>query len=225
VLVGLAAFAAALVASILVRRAIRGRRRVAWQPRASTAPPERPCKERSHYCQKTTTTLKPGRRHLAYLEVHARDGAQDDLNTTVSDRVVDALNGALRGYRDHHRTDELRKSVLPAADLLVDEIESWLGSDTSYHAISTDAHLTAAAIDFTFTLYRCRKGQDGPEWEKEDEWEASLDDELDERVAELRRPQERAHAVEAAAGQLADFVARVDGLSTLTISTEHSLKE
>jgi hypothetical protein len=220
---GLAALLA-LAAVLVTRRVRRARRRIAWQLRARREPPERPCKERSHYCQKTEIKLKPGRRHIAYLEVHAHNGDRDALSTTVSDRVVDALNSALRGYRHHHERDELQRSVAPAADQLVREIESWLGDDTSYHGISTDAHLTASAIDFTFTLYRCSKKNDGPEWEEEDEWEASLDDEVDETVAELRRPQPRADEVESAAVQLADFVSRVDHLSTLTAPSEATLK-
>jgi hypothetical protein len=84
-----------------------------------------------------------------------------------------------------------------------------------------EAHLTAAEVEFT--LYRCSKKQDGPAWEKEHEWQASLEDEEDQDVARLHRPRRAAEDLEGLSAQLADFVTRVDVRPSLELSSKPSI--
>jgi hypothetical protein len=130
---------------------------------------------------------------------------------------------ALVGYRRERKLEPLRISLLPTAELLVEEIECWLQDDAVEREITTEAHLTAAEFEYEFTLYRCSNGRDGPAWEKEDEWHASLEDEDDQDVARLHRPRPVAEDLEGLSAQLADFVTRVDGPPGVELSFESSM--
>jgi len=103
---------------------------------------------------------------------------------------------------------------------LVEEIEAWLRDDTVQREITTEAHLTAAEVEYEFTLYCCSKNQDGPAWEKEDQWQASLEDEEDEDVAHLHRPRPPTEDLDGLSAQLADFVTRVDVRPSLEMSSK-----
>jgi hypothetical protein len=214
----------AVPARVVARRILRRRRRIGWQLQARREPPRRPCRQRNHYCQKTSINLKPGRRDIAYLEFHARNGDVEELDTRASTRLVDELNRALVAYRHDRKLESLRARLLSTAGLLVEEIESWLQHDVVEREITTEAHLTAAEVEYEFTLYRCSKKQDGPAWEKEDEWQASLDDEEDQEVARLHRPRPVAEDAEGLSAQLADFVRRVDVRPTVELSSKPSME-
>lgn len=223
--IALAALLAGAVSTRAVaQRILRKRRRLAWQLKARGDPPRRPCSQRDHYCQKTSISLKPGIRDIAYLELHAHNGDAKELETRVSGRLVESLNSALVGYRRERKLEPLRTSLLPTAGLLVGEIESWLPEDAVEREITTEAHLTAAEVEYEFTLYRCSKGGDGPAWEKEDEWQASLEQEEDQDVARLQRPRPLGEDLEGLSAQLANFVTRVDGRPGVTLSSESSTR-
>ena len=196
----------------------RRRRRAAWQLEARSEPPKQPCQERSHYCQKTQVKLKPGRRRVAYLELRAQDGDRPELRQTLDGPIVDALNRALHDYRRDPQSTETRASLRPAAALLVGEIDSWLRGNSGHHEITTKAHLTAAEIEFEFTLYRCAKKDDGCQWEHEDEWKASVEDEAEEEVARLDHPRPPQSDLESAINQLAEFLPKVDEPASLELS-------
>jgi hypothetical protein len=220
-LIALAALlAGAIPGRVVTRRILRRRRRLAWQLQAHSEPPRRPCSKRSHYCEKTSIKLKPGRRDIAYLDLHARNGDAEEVETRASSQVVDELNGALRDYRRERKLEELRATLLPTAERLVEEIEAWLRDDTVQREITTEAHLTAAEVEYEFTLYRCSKNQDAPGWEKEDQWQASLEDEEDEDVAHLHRPRPATEDLDGLSAQLADFVTGVDVRPSLEMSSK-----
>jgi hypothetical protein len=100
--------------------------------------------------------LKPGRRHIASLVLHARDGDRAKPENQIGGLLVRQLNGALRNYRRDHERDRLRTTLRPVADLLVGEIEIWLADDAIHHEVAADAHLVAAEIEYEFTLTAAR---------------------------------------------------------------------
>jgi hypothetical protein len=209
---------AAIAATVTARRVARSRRRIAWQLEAHPAAPEGTCQERSRYCQKTQIKVKPGRREIAYLELYARIGDRDTVVKRLDGEIVRMLSQAVRAHRRHERPEELQRVVLPAAALLVAEVEAWLAEDATRDEVRTQAHLIAAEIEFEFTLYRCTKTPRGCEWQSEDKWNASLEDEQEEDVAELQRTASVGAGVESALTQLTDFVARVDERASVEVS-------
>jgi hypothetical protein len=219
----LAALSAAGILFESVRRIARARRRATWQLDARSEPPRRPCSERNHYCQKTRVTLKPGSRRIAYLVVEARDRDHARLETRLAGRIVGELNRALRDHKRDQDRDCLRTKLVPVAGLLVREIELWLRDDTAHPDVTVDAHLIAAEAEYEFALYCC-KGRDGrPEWEKEDEWTASVEDESEENIAHLDRADPVDARVDSATDQLTDFLIELDKPTSLRGSTEGSL--
>jgi hypothetical protein len=216
--------AAAALAFWKARLLARTRRRAGWQPKAGSEPPDRGCRDATMYCQKTEMKIKPGHREVAYLELHARGGPQGEVSRTVGDRVLDALIRALRAYRRRRPEDDVRGATMAAAALLVAEMESFLYDDADYHEVVAQAHLTAAEIEFEFTLYDCAKPRRRGEWTHEDKWKASLQDERDENVAHVGRRSARAAALEDVAAQLAEFLARVDAPASLELTAEASVR-
>lgn len=225
VIVVLVALAALLVAMLAwsLRRIGRARRRAAWQLEAQAEPPEKPCSKRSHYCQKTQVKLKPGRRRIAYLVLRARDDDQAELERHIGGRLVSQLNDARRDYRRDQDRDRLRTTLVPVAGLLVREIELWLGDDAVHHEVAADAHLIAAELEYEFALYCCKGRDDRPEWEKEDEWTASVEDESEASAVRLDRAEPLGAKVESATDQLTEFVMEVDRPASVRASTEGSL--
>jgi hypothetical protein len=219
----LAAFAAAGILLESVRRIGRARRRATWQLDARPEPPERPCSKRNHYCQKTQVKLKPGSRRIAYLVVEARDNGHAQLETQIAGRLVSQLNGALRDHKRNQDRDALRTTLVPVAGLLVREIEVWLGDDAVHHDVAVDAHLIAAEAEYEFALYCCKNRDGGPEWEKEDEWTASVEDESEENAVRLDRAEPLDARVESATDQLTDFLMELDKPTSVRASTEGSL--
>jgi hypothetical protein len=219
----LAALSAAGILFESVRRIGRARRRATWQLDARPEPPRRPCSERTRYCQKTRVTLKPGRRRIAYLVVEARDTDHAQLETRIAGRLVSELNRALRDHKRNQDRDGLRTTLVPVAGLLVRDIELWLRDDAVHHDVAVEAHLIAAEAEYEFALYCC-KGRDGrPEWEKEDEWTASVEDESEENAVRLDRADPLDARVESATDQLMDFLMELDKPTSLRGSTEGSL--
>jgi hypothetical protein len=219
----LGGLAAAGVLLESVRRIRRARRRATWQLDARPEPPERPCSKRSHYCQKTQVTLKPGSRRIAYLVVEARENDHAELERHIAGRLVSQLNSALRDYKRNQDRDGLRTALVPVAGLLVREIELWLSDDVMHHDVAVDAHLIAGEAEYEFTLYCCKKRNGRPEWEKEDEWTASLEDESEENAVRLDRSEPLDTRVESATDQLTDFLVELDKPTTVRASTEGSL--
>jgi hypothetical protein len=217
---------AALVAGMLLeslRRMARVRRRARWQLDAQPEPPERPCSKRNHYCQKTQVKLKPGKRRITYLVLEARDDDHAQLVTRIAGRLVGQINGALRDHKRNQDHDRLRATLVPVAGLLVREIELWLGGDAVHHDVAVDAHLIAAEMEYEFALYCC-KGRDGhPEWEKEDQWTASVEDESDKNAVRIDRTEPHAARVQSAADQLTEFLLQLDTPTSVRASTEGSL--
>lgn len=217
---------AALVAGMLLeslRRTARTRRRATWQLDAQPEPPERPCSKRNHYCQKTQVKLKPGKRRIAYLALEARDDDHAQLETRIAGRLVGQVNGALRDHKRNQDRDHLRATLVPLAGLLVREIELWLGDDAVHHDVTVDAHLIAPEMECEFALYCCKSRDGHPEWEKEDQWTASVKDESDKNAVRIDRTEPHAARVESAADQLTEFLMELDTPTSVRASTEGSL--
>jgi hypothetical protein len=225
VVVALVLIAAVVVGMLLesARRIGRTRRRATWQLDARPEPPERPCSKRNHYCQKTQVTLKPGSRRIAYLVVEARDNGHTQLETQIAGRLVSQLNGALRNHKRNQDREALRTTLVPVAGPLVREIELWLGDDAVQHDVAVDAHLIAAEAEYEFALYCCKHRDGGPEWEREDEWTASVEDESEENAVRLDRAEPLDARVESATDQLTDFLIELDKPTSVRASTEGSL--
>ena len=216
---------AALVAGMLLeslRRIARARRRATWQLDAHSEPPERPCSKRNHYCQKTQVKLKPGMRRIVYLVLEADDDGHA-LETRIAGRLVGQLNRALREHKRNQDRDHLRATLVPVAGLLVREIELWLGGDAVHHDVKVDAHLIAAEMEYEFTLYCCKSRDGHPEWEKEDQWTASVEDESEESAVRVDREEPLDARVESAADQLTDFLMELGTPTSVRASTEGTL--
>ncbi len=217
----LACLLAALAAALAVLRMMRARRRAAWQREARAEPPERPCSERNHYCQKAKVSAKPGPRAISYLEAHGRDGDGRRLQRRLGGRLVDELNGVVGDYRRDQDRNRLGTAVRPAATMLLHELDAWPVSDQ----VTVDAHLVAAEVEYEFTLYVCSKrGDREPEWETEDEWKASLEEEREESAVKLDRRQPVGAQTESALDQLAELVTKVDEHIRVEVSAEGRLR-
>ena len=216
----------ALAAAIAAQRVMRTRRRAAWQPQARAEPPERPCSERNHYCQKIKLTAKPGPRIISRLDAHARGSDGREIARLLPGRLVNALNGAVADYRRDRHRERLRTALLPATGMLLSELDSWIARKVAHDEVTVDARFLAAEVEYAFTLYVCkgRKPDDQPEWEKEDEWKASLEDEREQNAVrlDLRRPV--GAQTEIALAQLVELVTKVDEHITLEVSSESRLR-
>jgi len=218
----LACLLAAAAAALAAHRIMRARRRADWQLQARDEPPERPCSERNHYCQKVKVKAKPGPRVISSLDARARGGDGRELHRRLDGRLVRELNGVVAVYRGDRDRDGLRTAVQRAAGMLLHELDSWPGATDE---VTEDAHLVAAEVEYEFTLYVCSKSRDRePEWEKEDGWTASLADEREESAAKLDRRQPARVQEESALDQLAEFVTNVDEHISVEVSGESRLK-
>ena len=135
------------------------------------------------------------------------------------------LNPAVRDHRRHPDDPSFETSLLPIAAQLVTQVETWLIGDEQHTRVTADAHLTGPEFEYEFTLYRCNKGDDGPGWEKEDEWKASPEDECEANVVMLSRPAPHGEEVASVATQLAEFVSKVDEAPSIAASAELTRSE
>jgi hypothetical protein len=221
VVILLAALGALLAVALplSLRRLKRVRLRANWQLAARCEPPENPCSKQGHYCQKETKVkVKPGRRRVADVVVHARNGDHLELDRYASGKVVRQLNGALREYRRTRDADRLRTTLVPVGALLVGEIALWLADDTVRNEVTADARVIAAEVECEFTLYTCKKRGDRRAWETEDKWTASVEDERTDTAIHLDRNDPVAELVESAIDQLAAFLRGLEEPTRLEVS-------
>jgi hypothetical protein len=217
----LACLLAAAAAALAAHRILHARRRADWQRQARAEPPDRPCSERNHYCRKVKVKARPGPRVISYLDARARGSDGRQLHRQLGGRLARELNGVVGDYRGDRNRDRLRTAVLPAAGMLLHELDSWPVTEQ----VTVDAHLVAAEVEYEFTLYVCSKSRDSePEWEKEDEWTASLADEREESAVKLDRRQPVGVQTESALDQLAELVTNIDEHVSVDVSGEGRLQ-
>lgn len=190
------ALLAVLTLAFSASRLKRGRLRAGWQLDAKQADPPSHCIPPGHYT-KTETTLKPARRRITSMNLHGQNGGR----ATATRDTVDALNHAVAQQRQQQPQEEIRLTLLPIANTLLETAETSLPEG----AVTIDAHLGGGTIEARFTRYHCLNGA----WAETDTWTVEGEDQRDLAAAQLTLPR-NPKSIEQLAAQLVSFLASID---------------
>jgi hypothetical protein len=180
-------------------------RRRLWQRQSSTEEPDGRCTVCTRYCRKVELELKPARRRIESLVC----SAGDEVVARLGDDPVKALNRATGRYRKRRPTSELRLTLQPIAERILDVVGG-AAADRAPGPATVIAHLKGGEVECRFELYHCVAGAEGPSWSKEAEWKATVGDERNERVAGLTLPLVPGVAFAYLLEDLLTFVTKVD---------------
>jgi hypothetical protein len=180
-------------------------RRRLWQGQSRTEEPDGPCTVCTRYCRKVELELKPARRRIESLVC----SAGGEVVARLEGDPVKALNRAAGRYRKRRPTSELRLTLQPIAERILDVVGG-AAADRAPGPATVVAHLKGGEVECRFELYHCVAGAEGPTWSKEAEWKAIVRDERDERVAGLTLPLVPGVAFAYLLEDLLTFVTKVD---------------
>lgn len=125
----------------------------------------------------------------------------------LDDELVKALNRTVRRYRKQRPTSELRRALQPIAERILAVVG---GAGLEPGPVTIRAHLDGGKVACSFEVYHCAADAQAPVWSREAEWQATIADEREERVARLTLPLVPTAAFAYLLEDLLTFVTKVD---------------
>jgi hypothetical protein len=187
----------------LVRR--RRAQRATWQAAAVVMPPPERCHGDGDYVLRRDCRLKPARRQVETVSLRT-SGPAGEIRRETSGEIADLLNSAVEAWRLRRGRETVLGIVSPAADRLLRDAETWHEAGPNGR-ISVTAVLSGGALDCEFTRFKCVAEGQHRVWKATDTWRATVGDEPEEVITELRARAGEPQAVERA---LLAFVEQVD---------------